>query len=70
MVLAKNIKSLYFFFLGKMRQKKVIGNVLYRKLAFVDYKNMNSKKLQNWHFSKGVSPWFQPKLSNDLSSFF
>ena len=58
MVLAKIMKSLYFFFLGKIRQKKVIGNVLYRKLAFLDYKNMDLKKLQNWHFSKGVSPWF------------
>ena len=62
MVLAKNIKSLYFFFLGKMRQKKVIGNVLYRKLAFVDYKNIDLKKSKNLHFSKGVSPWFWPKL--------
>ena len=58
MVLAKIMKSLYFFFLGKIRQKKVFGNVLDRKLAFLDYKNMDLKKLQNWHFSKGVSPWF------------
>ena len=59
MVLAKIMKSLYFFFLGKIRQKKkVIGNVLDRKLTFLDYK----KKTQNWHFSKGVSPWFCPKF--------
>ena len=57
MVLAKIMKSLYFFFLGKIRQKKVFGNVLDRKLAFLDYKNMDLKKLQNWHFTKGVSPW-------------
>ena len=43
MVLAKIMKSLYFFFLGKIRQKKVIGNVLYRKLAFLDYKNNDLK---------------------------
>ena len=41
MVLAKSMKSLHFFFLGKIRQKKVIGNVLDRKLAFLDYKNMD-----------------------------
>ena len=62
MVLAKIMKSLYFFFLGKIRQKKVIGNVLYRKLAFLDYKNNDLKKSKNLHFSREVSPWFRPKL--------
>ena len=62
MVLAKIVKSLYFFFLGKIGQKKVIGNVLDRKLAFLDHENMDLKKSQNCHFSKGVSPWFWPKL--------
>ena len=41
MVLAKIIKFLFFFFLGKIRQKKVFGNVLYRKLALLDFKNMD-----------------------------
>ena len=45
MVLAKIIKILYFFFLGKIRPKKVFGNVLDRKLAFLDYKNMDFKKV-------------------------
>ena len=62
MVLAKIMKSLYFFFLGKIRQIKVIGNVLDRKLAFVDYKNDNLKNSKKFNFSKGVSPWFWPKL--------
>ena len=62
MVLAKIMKSLYFFFLGKIRQKKVIGNVLYRKLAFLDYKNNDLKKAKTFVFAKGVSPWFWPKL--------
>ena len=56
------MKSLYFFFIGKIRQKKVIGNVLYRKPAFLDYKNNDLKKSKNLHFSKGVSRWFWPKL--------
>ena len=56
MVLAKIMKSLYFFFLGKIRQKEVIGNVLYRKLAFVDYQNNDLKKSKNLHFFKGVGP--------------
>ena len=62
MVLPKIKKSLYFFFLGKIRQIKVIGNVLDRKLAFLDYKNNDLKNSNNLHFSKGVSPWFWPKL--------
>ena len=62
MVLAEVMKSLYLFFLGKIRQKKVIGNVLYRKLAFLDYKNNDLKKSKNLHFSSRVSPWFWPKL--------
>ena len=41
MVSAKIIKFPYLFFLGKIRQKKVFGNVLDRKLAFPDYKNMD-----------------------------
>ena len=62
MVLAKIMKSLFFFFLGKIRQKKVIGNVLNRKLAFLDYKKNDLKRSKNLHFYRGVSPWFWPKL--------
>ena len=62
MVLAKIVKSLYFFFLGKIRKKKVIGNVLDRELAFLDYNNSDFKNLKYLQFSKGVSPWFWPKL--------
>ena len=58
MDLGKINKFLYLFILGKIGQEKVFGNVLDRKLAFLDYKNMDLKKSQNWHFSKGVSPWF------------
>ena len=62
MVFAKIMKSLFSFFLGKIRQIKVIGNVLYRKLAFLDYKNNDLKKFKNLHFSRWVSPWFWQKL--------
>ena len=62
MVLPKIMKSLYFFLLGKTHQKKVIGNVVYRKVAFLDYKNNDLQKPKNLQFSKGVSPWFWPKL--------
>ena len=49
------MKFVYFVFLGKIRQKNVIDNVLYRKLAFLDYKNNDLKKSRNLHFSKVVS---------------
>ena len=45
MVSAKSMKFSYLFFLGKIRQKKVFGNVLDRKLPFLDYKNMDLKKV-------------------------
>ena len=49
--------------LGKTGQEKEFCNFLDRNLAFLDYKNMDEKKKsRNWLFSKGVSPWFQPKL--------
>ena len=38
MVITKITNFLYFFILGKIRQKKVFGNVLDRKLVFLDYK--------------------------------
>ena len=44
MVLAKINKFLYLFMLGKTGQEKEFYNVLERKLAFLDYKNMDEKK--------------------------
>ena len=62
MVLAKINKFHYLFISGKASQKKEFPNFLDRKLAFLDYKNNDLKKSKNLHFSKGVSPWFWPKL--------
>ena len=39
-----------------------------RKITYLGYKNKNLKKSKNWHFPKGVSPWFWPKIDN-LSNF-
>ena len=41
MVLVKIMKFVYFFFLDKIHQIRVFGNVLDRKLAFLDYKNVD-----------------------------
>ena len=50
------------FMLGKTGQENEFCNFLDRKLAFLHYKNNDLKKSKNFHFSKGVSPWFVPKL--------
>ena len=44
MVLAIINKFLYLFMLGKTGQEKEFCKVLDRKLAFLDYKNMDKKK--------------------------
>ena len=54
MVSAKIITFLYPFFVAKFGQKKVFNNVLDR---FVHYKNIDFKKLENWHLFKVVNPW-------------
>ena len=49
------------FFKGNLGQKNVFYDILERKNAFLDYKNKKFKKSKNWHFFKGVNPWFWPK---------
>ena len=62
MVLEKINKFLYVFMLAKTGQEKEFCNFVDRNLAFLDYKKNNLKKSKNLRFSKGVSPWFSPKL--------
>ena len=61
-----------FFQLSLFRQYRP-ANVFYdnleRKNAFLDYKNKKFKKSKNWHFSKGVNPWFCSK-NGDFCIFF
>ena len=33
-------------------------DILEGRNAFLDYENKKFKKLKNWDFSKGVSPWW------------
>ena len=57
------------FFLGNIGQENVFYDILERKNAFLGYKNKKFQKLNNWHFSKKVNPWFWSKNSH-LSNFF
>ena len=34
------------------------------KKQLYGYKNKKLKKSKNWHFSKGVSPWFSSKIGH------
>ena len=71
MVLVKNVKFLHPFFLGKIGLEKLFGAILDRKEAILDYNNINlTRKLYNWHFSKGVSQWFRSKIWNFLTLSF
>ena len=44
-------------------------DVIDREIAFVDYKSIDFKKSNNWHFSKGVNPRFGSKNGNFLTFF-
>ena len=54
------------FFLGNIAKE----NILEQKKAFLGYKNNKSKMSKNWHFSKGVNPWFWSKNSHFSKFFF
>ena len=50
-------------------QEDVFYDILDQKNAFVAYKKKTFKNSKNWHFSKGVNPWFSPK-NGHFSNFF
>ena len=65
----KNRHFCTFFFLGNIGQENFFYDILERKDAFVGYKNTNFKKSKNWHFFKGINPWFWSK-NGHFSNFF
>ena len=58
-----------FLFLGNIGQENIFYDILERKNSFLGYQNKKFKKLKNWHFSKGVNPWFWSK-NGHFSNFF
>ena len=66
---SKNGHFCNFFFLGNLGQENVFYDILERENAFLGYKNKKFKKSKNWHFSKGVNPWFWSK-NGHFSNFF
>ena len=57
-------------FSANIGQENVFYDFLERKNAFLGYKKNKFKKSKNWHFSKGVSPWFWSKIGYFSTFFF
>ena len=57
------------FFLDNIGQENVFYHIVEREIAFLGYKNIMLTKAKNWHFSKGVNPWFWSK-NGHFSNFF
>ena len=70
MVLLKNWPSFHLFFLGNIGQENVFYDILERENAFLGNKNKKFKKSENWHFCKGVNPWFCSKICHFSIFFF
>ena len=58
---SKNCYLTNFFFLRNKGQKSIFYDILEQRNSFLGYKNNKLKKSKNWHFSKGVNPWFWSK---------
>ena len=58
------------FLLRNIGQENVFYYILERKNAFLGYKNRKFKKFKNWHFSKGVNPWFWSTNGYFFTFFF
>ena len=61
MVLVQKWPLFQLIFLINIGQENVFYDILERKDAFLCYKNKKFKKSKNWHFPKGVNPWFWSK---------
>ena len=70
MISVNNWKFLVSLFLDKMSLEIMSDDHPSRKLALLNYKNMNFTKSRNCIFFKGVNPWFSSKTANFLCFFF
>ena len=58
------------FFFGNIGLENVFYDILERKKVFLGYKRKKLKKSKNWHFLKGVNPWFWSKYCHFSNFFF
>ena len=69
MISVKNWKFHLSLFLDKMSLEIMSDDHPSRKLALLNYKNINFTKSRNCIFFKGVNPWFSSKTANFLYAF-
>ena len=67
---SKNGHFFNLFFTGKIAQDNVFYYIVERKSASLGYKNNKFKHSKNWHFPKGVNPWFWAKNGSFCTLFF
>ena len=70
MVLVQKWPFFQLFFLGNIKPENVFYDIVERKNAFLGSKNKKIKKSKNWHFPKGVNPWFWFKNGQFFNFFF
>ena len=70
MVLVQKWPFFELFFITNIGKENVFTNILKQKNAFLGYKNNTFKKSENWHFSKGINPWFWSKNGHFSKYFF
>ena len=63
MVLVRKWPFFELFFKGNIVRENVFYDILGPKNTFLGYKNEKFKKLKNWHFSKGLTHAFCPKMA-------
>ena len=69
MVFVQKWPFFHLFLSGNIGQDNILNDILERKNAFLGNKKKKFKKSKNWHFSKGVNPWFWSK-NGHFSTFF
>ena len=67
---SKNGHFSKLFFLGNIVKENFFHDILERKKAFLGFKNKKFLKSKNWHFTKGVNPWFWTKNGYFSKRFF
>ena len=69
MVLVQKFPFYQLSFLRNIEQENVVYGILERKNTCLGFKNKKFKKSKNWHFFKGVNPWFWSKNGPFLRFF-
>ena len=70
MVLVQKWPFYQVFFLGIIDKENVFYDIVERRNAFLGYKNKKFKESKNWHFWKGVNPWFSSKNGHFFNFLF